>query len=275
MKILILGASGMLGHMVSLYFKKKYSSDIILCSRSKTNINSLDKILKNVTEYSKDTLSELINNNRPCKIINCVGIKNSDAKEEELNLINSKLPIILANVLDQKKDGSKLIHISTNGVFSGIKGNYTETDEPDPVNSYGKSKLKGEITHSPHLTIRTSIIGPELKSHKGLFEWFLRQKNEIKGFTEVKWNGVTTLECAKFIDWVSNQKKNGLIHLFSNRISKYDLFNITKEIYGKEIKVTVDNNIKQDLTLNTSRKDIKYNVPELSEMLSQLKNVSF
>ena len=86
MKILILGASGMLGHMVSLYFKKKYSSDIILCSRSKTNINSLDKILKNVTEYSKDTLSELINNNRPCKIINCVGIKNSDAKEEELNL---------------------------------------------------------------------------------------------------------------------------------------------------------------------------------------------
>ena len=88
-------------------------------------------------------------------------------------------------------------------------------------------------------------------------------------------NGVTTLECAKFIDWVIDKKVNGLIHLFSTKISKYDLFNITKEIYGKNIKVTPDDSIKQDLTLNTSRTDIKYNVPKLSEMLNELKNISF
>tara|TARA_Y100000590_G_scaffold261633_1_gene293692 strand:+ start:79 stop:909 length:831 start_codon:yes stop_codon:yes gene_type:complete len=275
MKIIILGASGMLGHMVSYYFKKKFSSDVILCSRTKTNIDSLDKILKNVSEYSIKTLSALIDKNRPCKIINCVGIKNSDTNKDELEQINSKLPKILASILDKKKDGSQLVHISTNGIFSGRKGNYVETDKPDPINNYGKSKLVGEVSHSPHLTIRTSIIGPELKFNKGLFEWFLSQKNEINGYTEVKWNGVTTLECAKFIDWVINKKVNGLIHLFSTKISKYDLFNITKEIYGKNIKVTPDDSIKQDLTLNTSRTDIKYNVPKLSEMLNELKNISF
>ena len=275
MKIIILGASGMLGHMVSYYFKKKFSSDVILCSRTKTNIDSLDKILKNVSEYSIKTLSALIDKNRPCKIINCVGIKNSDTNKDELEQINSKLPKILASILDKKKDGSQLVHISTNGIFSGSKGNYVETDKPDPINNYGKSKLVGEVSHSPHLTIRTSIIGPELKFNKGLFEWFLSQKNEINGYTEVKWNGVTTLECAKFIDWVINKKVNGLIHLFSTKISKYDLFNITKEIYGKNIKVTPDDSIKQDLTLNTSRTDIKYNVPKLSEMLNELKNISF
>ena len=265
----------MLGHMVSYYFKKKFSSDVILCSRTKTNIDSLDKILKNVSEYSIKTLSALIDKNRPCKIINCVGIKNSDTNKDELEQINSKLPKILASILDKKKDGSQLVHISTNGIFSGSKGNYVETDKPDPINNYGKSKLVGEVSHSPHLTIRTSIIGPELKFNKGLFEWFLSQKNEINGYTEVKWNGVTTLECAKFIDWVINKKVNGLIHLFSTKISKYDLFNITKEIYGKNIKVTPDDSIKQDLTLNTSRTDIKYNVPKLSEMLNELKNISF
>lgn len=275
MKIIILGASGMLGHMVSYYFKKKFSSDVILCSRTKTNIDSLDKILKNVSEYSIKTLSALIDKNRPCKIINCVGIKNSDTNKDELEQINSKLPKILASILDKKKDGSQLVHISTNGIFSGSKGNYVETDKPDPINNYGKSKLVGEVSHSPHLTIRTSIIGPELKFNKGLFEWFLSQKNEINGYTEVKWNGVTTLECAKFIDWVIDKKVNGLIHLFSTKISKYDLFNITKEIYGKNIKVTPDDSIKQDLTLNTSRTDIKYNVPKLSEMLNELKNISF
>jgi len=275
MKIIILGASGMLGHMVSYYFKKKFSSDVILCSRTKTNIDSLDKILKNVSEYSIKTLSALIDKNRPCKIINCVGIKNSDTNKDELEQINSKLPKILASILDKKKDGSQLVHISTNGIFSGSKGNYVETDKPDPINNYGKSKLVGEVSHSPHLTIRTSIIGPELKFNKGLFEWFLSQKNEINGYTEVKWNGVTTLECAKFIDWIIDKKVNGLIHLFSTKISKYDLFNITKEIYGKNIKVTPDDSIKQDLTLNTSRTDIKYNVPKLSEMLNELKNISF
>ena len=265
----------MLGHMVSYYFKKKYRLDIIPCSRSKTDIVILDKILIKISEYSKKHLSILVNQNRPCRIINCVSINDVNASKEKLNLINSELPKLLVNILDNKNDGSQLVHSSTNGIFSGKKGNYIESDQPDPINIYGISKTKGEVVHAPHITIRTSIIGSQLKSNNGLLEWFLKQKNEIKGYTEVKWNGVTTLECAKFIDWVINQKLNGLVHLFSKKISKYDLLNIAKEVYGKNIKISPDNSIKSDLTLNTLRSDINYIVPNHFEMLDELKNVSF
>ena len=261
----------MLGHMVSYYFKKKYHSDIFPCSRSKTDIVILDKILIKINEYSKKKLSILIKQKRPCKIINCVSINDVNINNEKLNLINSELPKLLVNILDSKNDGSQLIHISTNGVFSGKKGNYIESDQPDPINIYGTSKIKGEVLHAPHITIRTSIIGSQLKSNNGLLEWFLKQKNEIKGYTEVKWNGVTTLECAKFIDWTINKKLNGLIHLFSEKISKYNLLNIVKEVYGKSIIINSDDSIKLDQTLNTSRLDVNYNVPSHLKMLNELK----
>ena len=275
MKTLILGASGMLGHMVSFYFKKKYHSDVILCSRSKTNKVVLDKTLIKISEYSRKQLSVLIDQYRPCTIINCVAINNATTSQKELNLINSELPKLLVNILDNKNDGSQLVHISTNGVFSGKQGNYIESDQPDANDIYGKTKLKGEVVHFPHLTIRTSIIGPQLMSNSGLLEWFLKQENEVRGYAEVKWNGVTTLECAKFIDWAINQKMTGLVHLFSKKISKYDLLNIIKKAYGKNIKINPDNNTKSDQTLNTSRLDVNYIVPSHYAMLDKLKKISF
>ena len=275
MKILILGASGMLGHMISYYFKKKYHSGIFPCSRSKTDIVILDKILIKINEYSKKQLSILINQNRPCKIINCVSINDVNINNEKLNLINSELPKLLVNILDNKNDGSQLVHISTNGVFSGKQGNYVESDQPDANDIYGKTKLKGEVVHFPHLTIRTSIIGPELMSNSGLLEWFLKQENDVEGYAEVKWNGVTTLECAKFIDWAINQKMTGLVHLFSKKISKYDLLNIIKKAYGKNIEINPENNTKLDQTLNTSRLDVNYIVPSHYAMLDKLKKISF
>ena len=275
MKTLILGASGMLGHMVSFYFKKKYHSDVILCSRSKTKKVILDKTLIKISEYSNKQLSVLIDQNRPCTIINCVAITSVTTNQKELNLINSEVPKLLVNILDNKNDGSQLVHISTNGVFSGKQGNYVESDQADADDIYGKTKLKGEVIHFPHLTIRTSIIGPELMSNSGLLEWFLKQENEVKGYAEVKWNGVTTLECAKFIDWAINQKMTGLVHLFSKKISKYDLLNIIKKAYGKNIKINPDNNTKSDQTLNTSRLDVNYIVPSHYAMLDKLKKISF
>ena len=114
MKILILGASGMLGHMVSYYFKKKYNFDVVLCSRSKTEINILDEILINIPEYSEKRLSVLIEQHRPCKVINCTGITNIKTGKEKLNLVNTELPKLLTKILNNKNDGSKLVHISTN-----------------------------------------------------------------------------------------------------------------------------------------------------------------
>ncbi len=185
------------------------------------------------------------------------------------------MPKLLVNILDNKNDGSQLVHISTNGVFSGKQGNYVESDQPDANDIYGKTKLKGEVVHFPHLTIRTSIIGPELMSNSGLLEWFLKQENDVEGYAEVKWNGVTTLECAKFIDWAINQKMTGLVHLFSKKISKYDLLNIIKKAYGKNIEINPENNTKLDQTLNTSRLDVTYIVPSHYVMLDKLKKISF
>ena len=273
MKKIILGASGMLGHMVFFYFKKK-QIDVIPCSRSKTNIDILDKSLVRISEYSEKQIFDLIQQYRPCKVINCVGVTNVSEDKEKINLSNSELPVLLSKILDIKKDGSQLIQISTDGVFSGKRGNYTESDKPDAIDAYGQSKLKGEVERPPHLTIRTSIIGTELNLKSGLLEWFLSQENDVRGYTEVKWNGVTTLECAKFIDWAINRKLSGLIHFFSKKISKYDLLNIAKEVYGKEIEISPYNSIRLDRTLSTKRHDMNYIVQSHREMLVELKNVS-
>ena len=139
MKTLIFGSSGMLGHVLSYYFKKKYKFDVILCSRSKTDIAVLDEILVQIPEYSKKQVSTIIDKYRPCNVINCAGITNANTSEEKLNLINSELPKLLANILNGNKDGSRLIHISTNGVFSGKRGDYVESDLPDSIDNYGKS----------------------------------------------------------------------------------------------------------------------------------------
>lgn len=273
MKKIILGASGMLGHMVFYYFKKN-QADVFACSRSTTGIDCLDEFLIRIPEYSKKHISDLIQHHRPCKVINCVGITNINDSLKEGHLINSELPVFLSQILDKKMDGSQLIQISTNGVFSGKRGNYIESDTPDKTNAYGQSKLRGEIIHSPHLTIRASIIGTELKSKKGLLEWFLNQEKDVNGYTEEKWNGVTTLEYAKFIDWAINRKLSGLIHFFSTKISKYDLLNIIKEVYKKKIVINPDNTVKSDRTLSTTRPDMNYTVQSHREMLVELKNIT-
>ena len=272
MKILVLGASGMLGHMVSYYFKNK-NKNVIPCSRSKTNIKFIDEFLVKIPNYTKVEISNLINNHRPCAIINCVGA--TDTKKDQLffESINAELPKILQNIINSKNDGSQLIQISTNGVFSGSKGNYTESDIPDSIDVYSKSKLKGEVLEAPHLTIRTSIIGPEIKNKKGLLEWFLSQKNEVKGYNEVLWNGITTLECAIFIDWAIENKLSGLIHLFSEIISKYELLNIIKEVYKIKIKILPDDKIKLNQTLASNNKKINYEVKGHQEMIKELKNI--
>jgi len=274
MKKIILGASGMLGHMIFYYFKKN-QNDVIAYSRSNTGIDFLDTSLIKIPEYSKKYISDLIQTHRPCNIINCVGITKFNGNLKEGRIINSELPLFLSHVLDSQNDGSKLIQISTNGVFSGKRGDYIETDIPDTTDHYGKSKLKGEVIHFPHLTIRASVIGPETRSKKGLLEWFLNQNNDVPGHTEEKWNGVTTLEYAKFIEWTVNHELTGLAHLFSKKISKNELLNIIKEVYKKKIAINSDNTIKSDKTLNTIRSDIKYKVASHFNMLVELKNITF
>lgn len=230
-KVLILGATGMAGHMIYHYLLNtgKYSIKNVVFRNKLTE----DSIIADIT--NKDIVADIISTINPDIIINCVGILIKGAKEHPDNaiLINAYFPHLLKRLSDNVN--AKLIHISTDCVFSGKKGNYTESDFRDADDIYGRSKALGEIINEKDLTIRTSIIGPELKKEgEGLFHWFMNQKGAINGYTTAIWGGVTTLELAKCIDVVIEGNYTGLIQLSNGeKISKYELLNLFKEIWGK------------------------------------------
>ena len=163
-----------------------------------------------------------------------------------------------------------MIHISTDCVFSGKKGNYMETDFKDAEDMYGQSKSLGEIINEYDLTLRTSIIGPELKSNgEGLFHWFMQQKGEIKGFSKVYWSGVTTLELAKVIDEAIEQNLTGLINITNGtKISKYELLQLFKQyFYTNELIIQDNANKMLDKSLKSTRDDFKYSFSSYTSMI--------
>jgi dTDP-4-dehydrorhamnose reductase len=169
--------------------------------------------------------------------------------------------------------GGKLIHISTDCVFSGTNGNYNEESVPDGITMYAKTKELGEIKSGQHLTIRTSIIGPEIKEGIGLFHWFMKQKGTIKGFTHVKWNGVTTLELAKFIHFAIENPIAGLYHLTApETVSKYELLSLIKQVFQKDnVDIIPHTELRIDRTLFNSRLDYPYKVSSYEKQLQELK----
>jgi len=269
MKVLVLGGKGMAGHMIVDYLQRQPQYYVIYTSRNKED---KDGIYLDITDSLM--LEEVINNEKPDIIINCIGILNDfAANNQKLAFqVNSLLPHQLVKFTERYH--GKLIHISTDCVFLGTKGNYTENDIPDGTSVYAQSKQLGEIISDKHLTIRTSIIGPELKdSGIGLFLWFMKQKGTIKGYKEVFWNGVTTLELAKAIDEMINQNITGLYHLSSEtKISKFDLLTLIKDIFNKDdVVIQPDSEIRQDRTIINTRSNYKYQVPAYEEMLLELR----
>ncbi|MFC7394375.1 dTDP-4-dehydrorhamnose reductase family protein [Scopulibacillus cellulosilyticus] len=267
MKILVLGAKGMAGHMITSYLKSRQKYTVIASSRDpfETSGVFLDCL-------DDSNLESFLLKTQPNVVINCVGILNQAAEDHpyEAIKINSLLPQLLAKILDQY--GGKLIHLSSDCVFSGKKGNYQETDVPDGVTMYARTKTLGEITSGKHLTIRTSIIGPELKDGIGLFHWFMKQKKEVDGYDQVFWNGVTTLELAKVIETLIQQEATGLYHLVSaERVSKYELLNKIKEIFHKDIIIHRDVTHYSDRTLVNKRTDVNYTAKSYDKMLKELK----
>lgn len=269
-KIMVLGSSGMLGHMVYNYLAetKKYQ---IVDASFKTKANNNSHIL-NVTD--KIAVESFINSEKPDIIINCIGILIKGSQKDPSNAIyvNSYFPHQLSNIL--RKTGGKLIHISTDCVFSGKKGAYTETDFRDADDTYGRSKALGEVINDQDLTLRTSIIGPELKENgEGLFHWFMKQKGEISGFKKAFWGGVTTLELAKVIEASIEQNLIGLIHISNGKkISKNDLVNLFKSIWGKDdISITPIEGKSSDKSLISNRADFNFTIPSYKKMLEDQK----
>ena len=263
-KVLLFGATGMAGHVVYYYLQStgKYDISNVVYRTPLTE----DSIIVDVT--NRDAVADVVHRVHPEIIINCVGILIKGSREHPDNaiLINAYFPHLLKRLSDEV--GAKLIHISTDCVFSGKKGNYTEDDFRDADYVYGRSKALGEIINDKDLTIRTSIIGPELKENgEGLFHWFMHQCGEINGFRTAIWGGVTTLELAKAIDFSLDNGIVGLIHLSNGvGISKFDLLNLFKEIWGKDTVIKpydgneVDKSIEKSLRLD-------YEVPSYRQML--------
>lgn len=262
---MILGSAGMLGHMVYYYLQSLNKYTIL--DASFPNKLTGDSKLLDVT--NKTELEEVILSEKPDILINCIGIllRGSEADPSNAIYLNSYLPHQLSKIL--RANGGRLIHISTDCVFTGDKGGYNESDFKDARDTYGLSKALGEVVNDHDLTMRTSIVGPELKEHgEGLFHWFMQQKGAINGFTRMLWGGVTTLELARAIDAAIDQSTTGLIHITNNQaISKYEMLSLFKEIWKTDhIRIMEVEGKISDKSLKSIRKDFDFQVHSYSEM---------
>jgi len=264
-KILIIGIKGMAGHVIYNYLNKNTDYKVFGIAR---NIAENDQeISLDVSETIK--LKEIIIHHNFDVVVNCIGILNKDAENNPSKAIwfNSYFPHFLEEIT--KETQTRVIHISTDCVFNGKKGNYAENDFKDGEGMYAQSKALGELTNDKDLTIRTSIIGPELNENGiGLFHWFMNKSGEIQGYSKVYWSGVTTLELAKAIQDVIENPLQGLVHLTNGvPISKFDLISIFKQIWNKKDTVVVSYEGKQvDKSLKKSNR-LQYTVKGYKEML--------
>ena len=259
----------MLGHVILNKLTDLSLYEVFDVTRNKENRPNNFKC--DVSSF--DSLFEIINQIAPDYIVNCVGVLIKDSFSDPTNaiLLNALLPNKLVQF--SKTINAKLIHISTDCVFDGSKGNYIETDNKTAHDTYGLSKSLGEINDDKNLTLRTSIIGPELKDNgEGLFSWFIKQKGEVNGFTKSIWGGVTTLVLADVIIKSINENYTGLIHVTNGQpISKFDLLSLIKDKFElNNIDLKRISGKKTDKSLSTNFK--YFNIQTYSEMISEMRN---
>jgi dTDP-4-dehydrorhamnose reductase len=267
--VVVLGATGMLGHVVTCVLREE-GRQVVAQGRSALGIASFDEKLRLLDVTNRPALFSLLSDTAPCTVINCVAARPGSA-EHTLAAVNSELPHWLANTLAEEGWG-RLIQISTDGVFARNQRDATEDDIPSPPDSYGRSKLAGEVARTPHLTIRTSIIGPECRERSGLFEWFRGGETPVSGYSGVLWNGVTTLEMARFLSLCLDQKIAGLVHLGGETVTKLELLRLIGTSFGIERQVLPTDAPKSDRTLKSIRPIPGYVVPPLATQLNDLRS---
>jgi dTDP-4-dehydrorhamnose reductase len=257
----------MLGHQVVNYFLKFDDYDVIdIAFRSKLREKT---IISDVTD--KAAFEKVVTELSPDFIVNCIGVLiHGSNNVENAIYLNAYLPHQLKKI--SKNTDAKLIHISTDCVFSGDKGGYIESDVKDGKGIYSQTKILGEIEDDSNITLRTSIIGPELKENgEGLFHWFLNQQGVISGFTKSIWSGVTTIELAKAIKWSIDKNITGLYHITNNKsISKYDLLNLFKKYTKKDITINEVEGKDVDKSFSDTRLLLDYDIPSYGKMVSEM-----
>lgn len=280
MKILVLGGDGMLGHQMLKHFTSHHEVRVTL--RQDFSQYCAYKLFNSSNAYygvdvrSYERLTEVFADFQPDAVINAVGIvkQRSCSRESIPGLeLNSLLPHKLSLLC--KLAGARLVHISTDCVFSGEKGNYVESDIPDATDLYGRSKVLGELTDAHCITLRTSIIGLELARKKSLVEWYLAQKGEIKGFKKAVYTGVSTSEMARIIEFVLLKfpQLHGIWHVASKPINKYDLLKmLTEKLQRKDVTLQADIDFVCDRSLVGDEFSMRtgYVVPGWNDMINEL-----
>ncbi len=253
MKVLILGADGMIGHKIAQSLDDDF--ELILSSRKSISLDSIGVKKGKIFSHDliKDSLDPMLKNTFPDLIINCAGITTRRGVEYNLQntrLLNSELPFKLDSWANL--NSKKLIHFSTDCVFSGNRGNYLDDDIADAKDTYGKTKAAGEVNSSNTLTIRCSMIGRELYNFTELFEWLVKNKNKnINGYSKAFYSGITTVRMGKIINKIIKQNINlkGIYNISSIPITKFELLNKLSNAFALNVDITENKNIKSNKVL--------------------------
>ena len=268
MKFLVLGASGMAGHIICIYLKEQ-GHDVTGFSRREI------PFVKSICADARDTkkLEDLILTGGFDAVINAVGILNKFAEEDKASAVflNGYLPHFLASVT--KDTQTQIIHMSTDCVFSGHSGPYTEESICDGTTFYDRTKAIGELNDEKNITLRCSIVGPDInKNVIGLLNWFMQQDKAVRGYTHAMWTGVTTLQLAKIMEAAAERKAHGLVNMVYNRnISKYELLKLFNHyMRNDELDILPFDDFSVDKTLIRTNFDFDYSVPSYDDMVSEL-----
>lgn len=268
MRFLILGCNGMAGHLISLYLKER-GHDVFGFARKKSNLVS------SVSGNAEDTqiIKDIVRGNKYDTIINCIGILNRSAEENKTRAVylNSFFPHYLAELTE--RTSTQVIHMSTDCVFSGERGHYTEGELRDGRTFYDRTKALGELEDEKNITFRNSIVGPDInRDGIGLLNWFMQQHGEVEGYTRAIWTGQTTLQLAKTMEVAAKERVHGLYNAVPDTsISKCELLHLFNRYMRKgKVKILPVEGMIVDKSLKRTRWDFSYRIPDYEQMVVEL-----
>lgn len=268
MKFLVLGSNGMAGHTISLYLKEQ-GHDVYGFDRTPP------RYVSGIAGDARNTelIREIISGGKYDSVINCIGILNQFAEENKAlaSFLNSYFPHFLAEVTEGTD--TQIIHMSTDCVFSGKRGGYTESDPRDGETFYDRSKALGELEDDKNITLRNSIVGPDINANGiGLMNWFMKQTGPINGYTRAMWTGQTTLQLAKTMEIAAKEKASGLYNTVPDHsISKYDLLELFNHyLRNDSVKIYPIAGVNADKSLKRTRFEFGYLIPDYEVMVAEL-----
>ena len=268
MRFLVLGANGMAGHTICLYLTRRGHSVVGLARAASPLVQAIIGDVRDV-----ETLRRHVQAGGFDTVINCVGILNAAAERDKAAAvyINALLPHLLVDIT--RDSATQVIHLSTDCVFSGKRGQYRENDFRDGETFYDRSKALGELEDERNLTLRTSIVGPDLSPNGiGLLNWFMQQPGPISGFTGAIWNGQTTLQLAKTIEYAAVRRLGGLYNIVPDRaVTKFELLQLfNRELRHDTVQVNAVPGLTVDKSLVRTRLELDCPVPDIPAMVAEL-----